>query len=174
MLNAPKSVRSSGPIGARELTDAATYALHASQLRSPFGHSVREFWPIYIGFLCKSVLPTGPMREANLRQAQMLHTCPGACDSPLRDSPPAPQEQSFALTRRRHSKRSPFGHSVREFSPIWGSFAQDSHVKCAEIRALLWAYRRPRAHRCGNIRATCLPAPALHISGYEYQTSTFL
>ena len=59
MLNAPKSVRSSGPIGARELTDAATYALHASQLprfispdmstkRQPSCKSRLTFWSIGI------------------------------------------------------------------------------------------------------------------------------
>ena len=67
------------------------------------------------------------------RQAQMFHNMPWSNATMIR-APPLRRNRACS-----HASQTPFGHSVREFSPIWGSFAQEHKVKCAQIRAILWA-----------------------------------
>ena len=98
--------------------------------------------------------------------------------------PPAPQEQSFALTRRRHSKGRPNLHFTAPFRRSESSrfcprvfanfrhFSQKSALKRAKIRAPDWTYAGPgelrmqaRGTHMRNIHvlelATILYAPPL-------------
>ena len=59
-----------------------------------------------------------------------LHTCPGACDNPIR--PPAPQEKKLRFSRvADRASPPPIGKnlpdSVREFSVILGTFPRKVH-----------------------------------------------
>jgi hypothetical protein len=77
-------------------------------------------------------------------------------------TPPAPQEQSFALTRRRHTSPQPV-KTLGQFCPrVFRQkrhFSQKSALKVSKIHALLWAYRGPRERKdAGHTYAhTCLP-----------------
>jgi hypothetical protein len=71
--------------------------------------------------------------------------------------PPAPQEQSFALTRRRHSLSAARKNSLTFCPRVFPQnrhFSQESAPQRAKIRALLWAYARPeRAQRITHMQA---------------------
>ena len=117
-----------------------------------------------------NVLPVDCKRS--LRIANGLHAClPHAYEKQSFSNhvlPPAPQEQSFALTRRRQSKQQPIQPPPRRsessrFCPRVFSnfryFSQKSALKREKIRALLWAYRAressqmqvpERAHICAH------------------------
>jgi hypothetical protein len=96
--------------------------------------------------------------------------------NPLRDYPPAPQEQSFALTRRRQCKVSPDRQESSRFCPrVFGQnrhFSQESALYWPQIRAPDWTYAGPgelrmqaRGTHMRNIHvlelATILYAPPL-------------
>ena len=148
--------------------------------------SVREFWPFYIGFLCKSVRSSGPIgaRESSqmqaityahncLRELTYMHTTAyekQSFSNPLRDSPPAPQEQSFALTRRRHSKQQlPLSEPVKLSDILSESFPPKEALfpeKCIKIAlfpcARLDLCRAGRAHRCIHTQHVLEQSDYLH------------
>ena len=137
-----------------------------------------------------NVLPVDCKRS--LRIANGLHAClPHAYEKQSFSNhvlPPAPQEQSFALTRRRQSKQQPIQPPPRRsessrFCPRVFSnfryFSQKSALKREKIRALLWAYRARESSQMqvpgrAHIRATYMPWSNATISASPRSAGTEL
>ena len=99
-----------------------------------------------------------------LRELTYMHTTAyekQSFSNPLRDSPPAPQEQSFALTRRRHSKQQlPLSEPVKLSDILSESFPPKEALfpeKC--IKIALFPCARLDLCRAGRGQHRCTYMP---------------